>query len=457
MIQRQWVGAAMVTLFLGLASCGGGSDPQPAAEDTTTNPATNPTTNTGSGSTVTANPAITLAAYSTDRSTAVPAQVPPADALSAALALALPQLQSTVNTLSGSSLRADSAIVLPALQAARIDVLHAAAAGSTLAEVEAALPAEASASATRALLDGVSRRLWADTSSLFERKFLASTDTGGSAATPWQAFPVDAWAAVETTLAEFGSVSDLKLSPQTRLAIGQRFDAAAPANGQAVAFEGVGVRSPDVWYTAPMVALDGPGGTLQGSDYTATATWVGNHLWVSMRPLGDAPLSEGLPIASLRAALIAVWSAYPAPDGLSTRSRQVWPQQSTTLEDRSRLPAGIQLPYSEVNANLSGLDGGGTHLREVAPAASLAIDATGLRVSGAQAMAFTSNPANAYSNGGAAINTRVPPAWDFSPDCPRATADWRGAYLVLIDRAGRPLLLATLPDTAGTSTICNRL
>lgn len=448
--------AALVALLLALAACGDGSSPPPTVtvDSPTTSTESLPPTVTATPTEPLADPRVTLAAYSQDRAASVPEVVAPEVALRAALALALPQLQPTSSTMDGPVLYASTGIVLPALQAARIDVLRAAAAGDTLAEVTAALPAEASGDVTRALLDGVSRHLWAPASALFNRSFLASIDTGGSAVEPWRATEVVDWPAGVTGLAGFGSVTDLKLSADTRLVIGQRFEANAPANGHAVEFEGVGVRSPNRWYTAPMVALEGPGGTLRSDDYVATATWVGDHLWVSLRPPGDQPLYYGLPPATLNAALLAVWSAYPAPEGMTSQSAQVWPRVTMTLENRSRLPAGIVLPYDKVHANLSGLDGGGTFLTETIREGSLAIDTAGLRAAGAQAMAFTFSPDNLYGLG--SVSTNVTADW-WMPDCPRAVADWRGAYLALIDRAGRLLLVASLPDAGDAATNCRRI
>jgi hypothetical protein len=429
---------ALVALLLALAACGGGSSP-PA----TATPAETPVDSR-----------VTLAAYVQNHAASAPELVAPDATLRAALALALPALQSTVSTANGDVLVADHAIVLPALQAARVDVLRVAAAGDTLAELEAALPAEASRDAVRPLLDGISRSLWAPTAALFERGFLASTDTGGAAAEPWRAMEVTDWSAAAAALADFGSVDALHLVADTRLVIGQRFHANALANGQAVAFDGVGLRRADRWYTAPMVALEGPGGTLLGEGYTATATWVGDHLWVSLRPPGDAPLYEGVPPATLSTALLEVWSAYSASGNVKSRSTQVWPQVTMALEDRSRLPAGIALPYDAVHANLSGLDGGGTFLTETTHSASLTIDTAGLHAAGAQAMAFTFSVANEHGGGYASGGQWVvlPVVWPTS--CPRAAADWRGAYLALIDRAGRLLLVASLPDAGSAATEC---
>ena len=234
------------------------------------------------------------------------------------------------------------------------------------------------------------------------------------------------------------------------MVIGQRFDMQSVSNAQALGFEGLGESAQDGWYTAMMVAFEGPGGSVNVDGYSATATWVGEHLWVSLRPPGNKPLLEGLAPSALSAALLAVWSAYQSPQGLVTRSRQVWPQLTTTLVDRGKLPVGIVLPYNPVSANLGGLDGGGTYLTETARAAALSIDTGGLRASGAQAMAFTFSAENMFSNsyGSGVTTTLINPTFNFTP-CPRAVPDWRGAYLALMDRAGRLLLLATLPKPTG--------
>lgn len=447
MSERRYGVAALATLLSTLAACGGESNP-PVADVVT-----------ASSAGAIAESRITLDAYSASRTPSVPKALSSADALRATLALALPPLQDTLTTTSGQYPIALSAIVFPAIQAARLDVLRAATAGDTLAELEAALPSAVTLDATRTLLAGVSRKLWASASAQFTSSFLASTDTGGSSWSPWQAIRIQDWPAAFLELADFGSVSDLNLRPQTRLVIGHRFDAEALAGGQAVAFDGVGVRSPDNWYTAPMVAFEGPGGILQGDDYVAAATWIGDRLWVSLRPRGNTPLYRGLPPASLNSALNAAWSTYPAPEGLVSRSRQVWPQQMSTLEDRSRLPAGIALPYSEIRANLSGLDGGGTYLKETARAASLAIDTVGLRVSGAQAMAFSFSVDNTYGGGSYGSGSTLFNLAPFAvlPRCPRAEADWRGAYLALIDRSGRLLFVASLPDAPSAASACTPL
>ena len=50
------------------------------------------------------------------------------------------------------------------------------------------------------------------------------------------------------------------------------------------------------------------------------------------------------------------------PAGPVTKSRQVWPQLTTSLVDRGKLPTGIVLPFNTVWANLGGVDGGGMYL-----------------------------------------------------------------------------------------------
>lgn len=437
--------AAWMVLLLALAACGGGSGPPPSAN---------------ASAKAAADARVTLAAYSRERVAGAPAAAAPAAApdavLSAALALALPPLQGWLHTTSGGIWYAEAAVVLPALQAARLDVLRAAAAGSTLAEVEAALPAAASDHATQVLLDGVSRRLWAPASAQFNRSFLQSTDRGGLALEPWRAAVFADWSAAAADLAEFGDADGLELSAQTRLLIGQSVSTHAPVAGQMTAFEGVGEHARGGWYTAPMLALEGPGGTLRGVDHVATATWVGEYLWVSLRPPGNEPLFEGLSPATLGAALLAAWSAFPAPEGVSSRSTQIWPQLTKVLDNRSRRPPGIELPYYEVQADLSGLDGGGTFLAETTRPASLTIDTQGLRIVGELAMAFTFSVANQHGGDSQYGSwTLITSSQDTTPSpCPRAAADWRGAYLALIDRAGRLLLVATLPEVGRGATAC---
>ena len=434
--------SALATAALALAACN--SEPNVRASG--------PSTDAAPAATISK---ITLEAYSKDRSAAVATTAAaPQDLLRAALTLAVPPLQSSVFTSNGPITLAEQAIVFPALQAARMDVLRAASAGDTLAEVQAAVPTAASLEATRSLLGGLSRQIWASASATFARSFLASTEISGAPASGWQANTVLDWSSPLAALAEFGPTSDLSLVPQTRMVIGQRFDLQSVSNAQALGFEGLGESAQDGWYIAMMVAFEGPGGSVNVDGYSATATWVGEHLWVSLRPPGNKPLLEGLAPSTLSAALLAVWSAYPSPQGLVTRSRQVWPQLTASLVDRGKLPVGIVLPYNPVSANLGGLDGGGTYLTETARAAALSIDTGGLRASGAQTMAFTFSAENMFSNsyGYGVItlqpNVQITPSVFLTP-CPRAVPDWRGAYLALIDRAGRLLLLATLPKPTG--------
>ena len=191
---------------------------------------------------------------------------------------------------------------------------------------------------------------------------MASTEIGGAPTAAWQANTVLDWSSPLAALAEFGPTSDLSLVRQTRMVIGQRFDMQSVSNAQALGFEGLGESAQDGWYTAMMVAFEGPGGSVNGDGYSATATWVGEHLWVSLRPPGNKPLLEGLAPSALSAALLAVWSAYPSPQDLVTKSRQVWPQLTTSLVDRGKLPTGIVLPFNTVWANLGGVDGGGMYL-----------------------------------------------------------------------------------------------
>ena len=212
------------------------------------------------------------------------------------------------------------------------------------------------------MLGGLSRQLWASASATFKHSFLASTEISGAPTSGWLAKTVLDWSALLAALAEFGPTSDLSLVPQTRMVLGQRFDVQSLSNARALGFEGLGESAQDGWYTAMMVPFEGPGSGVNVDGYSATATWVGEHLWVSLRPPGNKPLLEGLAPSALSAALLAVWSAYPSPQDLVTKSRQVWPQWTTSLVDRGKLPIGIVLPFNTVWANLGGVDGGCMYL-----------------------------------------------------------------------------------------------
>ena len=79
--------AALVTLLLALAACGGGSSPPVTAA-----PAETP-----------ADTLVTLAAYTQNHAASAPEPIASDATLRAALALALPALQSTVSTTHGMS------------------------------------------------------------------------------------------------------------------------------------------------------------------------------------------------------------------------------------------------------------------------------------------------------------------------------------------------------------------
>lgn len=447
------IGAAAAVTVFGLAACGGGENVVPAAAEA---PAVPSAPSAPSG---VSDPPTTVTAFAASRAAATPAAAPavePAALLQAATALALPALQTVVTGVSGDTVVADAAIVLPGLQAARIDVLGAAAAGATLTELAAALPSAVTDATVQALTQGVSRKLWASPTGRFERGFLAATETFGTSAT-WQNVEVADVGIAFAAVADYGPTGSLDLGVDTRLVIGQRFDAEAAIPGaQVTPFVGVGQRTPDTWYTAPMLALEGPGGTLTGDSWVAVATWVGEHLWVALRPPGDAALYAGVPWVGLQAALRAAREAFPAPEGVTSRSTQVWPQATFTLENRSRLPSGVVLPYDKTAANLSRLDGGGTYLRETFLDASLTIGPAALVVAGAQAMAFTFSVTNPYGGSSSVGVITTNPGFDFPPACPRAMADWRGAYLAVIDRAGRMVLAASLPTAGAAATTCRQ-
>jgi hypothetical protein len=126
-----------------------------------------------------------------------------------------------------------------------------------------------------------------------------------------------------------------------------------------------------------------------------------------------------------------------------------------SVSGNARPGGGLDLASSEVNADLRGLDGGGTFLRTAELSSQLSIGDEGLSMRGGHAAAFNFSPLNVYGPTYGLVDTWFNPAWTFqfvgesAPACPRADNDLRSLFIAVFDDDLRLVSLAGLGKLPG--------
>jgi hypothetical protein len=308
---------------------------------------------------------------------------------------------------------------------------------------------------------GVHRSLWAPAATPLDGLFLRATDL----IEPLP--PMASWEGTEVTsrddaklnaaLKGFGEAIDaLELGGNTRLLVVDRLqEQAAFATTARTLIDGVFMGSDGKRHVMPMLQLPsirhlragfeahlviGPAHrhvvTIQPTTQTLQAFAASGALYAALAEL--AQMSRQHTLAALPAGTMVL----PMVKDLSAYGR-------------SRPARGMDLASSEINADLRGLDGGGTFLRTAELMTHLSIGEDGLSMRGGHAAAFNYSRVNVYGPTYGSVFTSfvgtstIFVSADAAPACPRAETDLRSLFIALFDDDLRLVSLAGLSSLPG--------
>ena len=238
------------------------------------------------------------------------------------------------------------AFVLPALHFARVQAVAAAASGSTLAQLRAAVPAPGSAAVSAALVQGLARTLRAAADSTPADAFMADVTARG-VGTTWQSLalqPLDA--------AALADQPNLRLSVRDALSLSLAWP-------QAQTFGGVFEDARGSRVLAQMVRVSGPLKSWQaaGADYQALSLSAERWL-VRITPPAGADWAAADLSAAVAAAQAGVADGTLAP----ARGDLVLPLETAFSAVGTADLRGMNEAQSPTRADLRRLDGrGGTY------------------------------------------------------------------------------------------------
>ena len=352
---------------------------------------------------------------------------------------------------------AGNGLALPALEASLVDTVAAAARGDTLAELREHHPLAPGYYSEMVETHRVDRSVWAPAGTPLLGSFLQAIDR----IEPLP--PLGSWEGSEVTrrddpglvaaLDGFSteSVGALSLGADTRLLVidhlRERFGfASAPK----LLADGVFVGGDGTPRVMPMLQL--PAIRHEGSGYVAhlaSSPSYYRHV-VTIRPATQdlhAFASSGALAAAIAelAQMTRQRTLVALPAGT-----MVLPVLEDLSLDGHTVPArGLSLATSEVNANLRGLDGGGTYLRLAQLPSRLSISALRVEARGGHAAAFNFSRANLFGPGADAsvFITSNPFTFDTPlavPPCPRAEPDLRSLFIAVFDDDLRLVSIAAL-------------
>jgi hypothetical protein len=322
-----------------------------------------------------------------------------------------------------------SVATMPPLYFGLAFAVDAAARGDTRAALREHL-APASPAVQAALQRGLTRSVRASATATFDPVFIDAITVADDLGT---------WGAL--TLRPL-SPQQLAGEPNLRLAI----EDSASGNWawpNATAYEGVHQFDDGSRISVPMVRVQGPVLDHVGSGYTASSMAVGKGHWlVRVVPQGT-PAAFGA--AGLSAALAALVPTLTVP-AAATATPGTWTLPVTTTSQTAGLAdrRGMAPAMNETNANLRGVDGGGTYLKAPAGSGSLSIGAGGPTYWATQSFEFIFSPLNVFGSWqSSAVNVRA----EFissPPPCPDEAADLRPYFLAHVQPGGNIAMLARL-------------
>lgn len=321
------------------------------------------------------------------------------------------------------------AFVLPSLHFARVQAVAAAASGSTLAQLRAAVPAPSAPVVQAALLQGLSRTLRAGADSTPADDFMADVTARGVGGT-WQSLSLSPL-----------SAGELALQPQLRLSVADQLSLQL-AWPQAQAFGGVFENARGERVLAQMVRASGPlkDWTDGGAAYAALAMTSDRWL-VRITPPAGAPWGAAELAAAVAAAQAGVADARrPAAQGDLVLPLETAFQATGTADRR-----GMDEAQSRTQADLRRLDGqGGSYAVLPMAEAAMSLRPGWLQLSGLQQVDFLAAPDNRFSGG----SETTMPVFRWGATC--GATDLRPAVLALIGAHGRVEMLARFASSDGS-------
>jgi hypothetical protein len=332
-----------------------------------------------------------------------------------------------------------SVVTVPPLYFGLVFAVDAAARGDTRAALREQV-APASSAVQAALQRGLTRSVRASATATFDPVFIDAITVADDLGT---------WASL--TLRPL-SPQQLASEPNLRLAVDDsaRGSWAWP---NATAYDGVHQFANGARISVPMVRVQGPVLEQAGSGYTASSMAVGKGHWlVRVVPQGT-PAAFGP--AGLSAALAAVVPTLTV-QAATTAATGTWELPATSTSQTAGLAdrRGMALAMNEGNANLRGVDGGGTYLKAPAGSGWLSVEASGVNYWAAQSFEFIFSPLNVYGPGGSAGAVSVFGNLQDQPPCPTEPADLRPYFLALVQPGGNIAMLSRMDGYR--SSACGR-
>lgn len=455
---------AALAAMLALGACGGGKDDeagqpwmQPAAAPAAAESASAPRT--------------TLAAYAVEREGLAVVQGFPSPteeelasihrrSVERGIAQLLPQLGNGYITDTGNGL------ALPSLQSSLVNTVAAAARGDTLAQLRRHQPEENGYYARMVQTQGVQRSLWAPAGTALDGAFLRATDMIEPLPplASWQGTEVTRRddAALNASLEGFSddALGALALSGNTRLLVVDRLQERAGFVAPARTLpDGVFLGVDGVRRVMPMLQLPSVRRVRPG--YEAHLAIGPNHRHIVTVQPTTKSLQAFAASGELAAALseLAQMARQRTLVALPAGTMVLPVLKELSVSGNARPASGLDLASSEVDADLRGLDGGGTFLRTAELSTRMSIGEGGLSIQGGHAAAFNFSERNVYWPGIdsglflVATDTFLTGVYvyqaDASPACPRATPDLRSAFIAVFDDDLRLVSLAGLGQLPG--------
>lgn len=326
-------------------------------------------------------------------------------------------------------------LTVPPLYFGLAFTLEAAAQGDTLLSLRSALPATSSPAVSAALQQGLQRTLRAGETTILATSFFNSVTAAGRPGTFGQLMLLPLTAA------------RLQQEPNLRAAISDQVSGTV-SWPQVAAHRATWAPPAGGLLDVAMLRIQGPTRGLNGGGWNGAAMALGGGQWLVRIEPTAALASWGA--AELNASLASAAEALSQP-GATAEATWELPEMrfasTTELNDRR----GMVLAQDKVNANLRGLDGGGSYAVPSSGSASMGLSPAGFRYDGSQSVEFIFSPLNIYGPGYCSAGS-VFTNFNFElPLCPAATINLRPFFLALLQPSGNIALLARLSSFSGTA------
>lgn len=326
-------------------------------------------------------------------------------------------------------------LTMPPLYFGLAFTLEAAARGDTLLALRSAVPATSSPAVSAALRQGLQRTLRAGETTILATSFFNSVTAAGRPGTFGQ-----------LTLLPM-TAAQLQQEPNLRAAVSDQVSGTVPWP-QVAAYRATWAPPAGGLLDVAMLRIKGPTRSLNGGGWSGAAMALSAGQWlVKIEPTAALANWEG---TELNASLASAAEALNQP-GVAAEATWELPEMgfssTTELNDRR----GMVLAQDKVNANLRGLDGGGSYAVPSSGSASMGLSPAGFRYDGSQSVEFIFSPLNIYGPGyysSGSVFTRV----EFGlPLCPITSVNLRPFFLALLQPSGNIALLARLSSFSGTA------